>query len=1078
MKSKILSLILSFTIALSYFASVTNFVCASADSLNVKSSVYTVTYSESGNTIGNIPAGTKINTFLYNMRQDNPDYNISIFAKDGTTPDLWNEISEYSTKRMYIIVKKNNSDIGEHFVLVPRTLTSLTGDFENYAEGIFVSDSFWKYIKTSQNTGIGYIRVLSDGNRVFTSAHPAAGDNDYKATDSTSYSNLVSPHFSVPDGKVAQIKFRLRNNNSKVAVSMRDSNQSADGHYIHPVNTFGKIIKCFYSTGTIEDITQNAVTFEYGTWVDFKITIDRSAGNEISVCVNGTYTKSYAVSAFPDFDWNDFKIQFGASPVKNGELRGETDVDGFSFTLSGESYSSSFVKDVNIYSKTNSYGIEYSGMTFTGDNRIKITLKNTNNISSPLTFYAAEKSHGELIKLTSLSIPYENLNDTYYALDLNITDAAKNTIELYIWDSVSLTPLNVTIKPPASQISRAVSNGHPRVLADKNTFNAISSYTHPMQTKWKETVLTYADLICTNYTTTDKSSDFYIGDLDGFSDVANRVKKFAPCLGMAYRLTGDKTYSEKLYDILIAASTLDGWNDGTVSNLTVAYMTEGFSFGFDWCYDAFSAEQKQEIADFAIDYCLGFAIKEYQNISRGSHTWSITYTNHNCIPNSSFITGAIAFADYAPQTCQTVLDYASQRLQIFMAGLFPDGGWWEGPMYTNLFYSHMARASETMRLNFGTDDVIASGGFINNAADFFISVSGPLGSYNFAEQETPTQYAIPELLWLANITNRDDVRSYALKCINFNNVSNCILALIWADNPEKITEHNFENKYIRGIEHITLGNGYNENSSWLSVLGGVNQGSHKHLDLGSFIYDYNGVRWASELGLDEYYKGYHANTSAEKIFYRSRSEGHNTLVINPSSADGGQRMNDSEGISKGEVIKYNLRQNNPFAIYDLTTAYQDKATSVKRGFRLLDNNVGFVVRDEFITSDASDTVYWFMHTEAQITVSDDRKTAILEKDGKTMKLTVLEDNLSFEIVDAITPEPIRSELLAISSAKGLELHKQNWNGYKEGDTNTDNDLKKLQIKHTGSASGSITVMLSTENTDIPYDFGNTLENWN
>ena len=60
---------------------------------------------------------------------------------------------------------------------------------------------------------------------------------------------------------------------------------------------------------------------------------------------------------------------------------------------------------------------------------------------------------------------------------------------------------------------------------------------------------------------------------------------------------------------------------------------------------------------------------------------------------------------------------------------------------------------------------------------------------------------------------------------------------------------------------------------------GDNKANHSHLDLGSFIVDALGVRWACDLGADDYnMPGYFGGK--RWTYYRLRAEGHNTLVIN------------------------------------------------------------------------------------------------------------------------------------------------------------------------------------------------------
>lgn len=1045
------------------------------NTLNVKSSAYIVTYNNSAydskNTISDIPPGTSINTFLYNLRNDNPNYLINIFKYNNNVPELYEKISQIGNRRMYVIVRANAADTGEKFILIPQIKTTLNSDFEKYEKGIFQNDDTWNFTKSSQNVGDANI-IEEENNRVCRISFSKTAD---------SYPSLETGLLKLPNGSRAELTFKLRNNKNNVYVRLRDSNSSSADHYLEPIYRFVKTIRCFSSKNYITNSNGENLSIENGTWVKFRIILDRTnsddSKNSISVFLNDekAASKTAKFSNYSQFNWNEFKVQFGASPSNEFENLSQCDIDDFSYRVLSEESEKSFIEDYNTYSTDKTTGFEYAGAVISGSNKIKVKVKNP---VFPLTLYAAEKSGNELIRVSVCNLDKGKGDSEYLTAELNVTDAVKNLIELYVWEDNTLKPLDTVIKPEISKISKAISNGHPRVLADENTFSKILKSNHHKHVEWKNTVLINADEICDLYTNINSSSDFYVGRFVSFSDSSNRVKKFGSILGMAYQLTKNQKYSDKFYEIAMDASNHTGWTDGSWDNLTTAYMTEGLSLGFDWCYDGLSDLQKQAIADFAIEKCLSFALEEYYNESRNSHTWSVTYTNHNAIPNSSFIIGSIAFADFSPQLCQTVLDNSCERLKIFLAGLYPDGGWWEGASYTNLVYAHLAKASETLKLNFGIDDVIANSSFIKNSPEFFIGIIGPTGSYNFAEQKSPQLTTIPEMLWLANLSKRNDVRSWTLSRINFDNASNCVLSLIWADNPDNVSDYEFKNTYIRGMEHITLGNGNKDNASWLSVLGGTNYGAHKHLDLGSFVYDYNGVRWANELGYDNYYKGYHAETSAEKIFYRTRTEGHNTLEINPSSASGGQRMNDTNGISKAEVIKYDLRSDKPYAIYDMSTAYFDNASSVKRGFRLLDDNIGFVVRDEFTCLSDGNIVNWYMHTDASIELSDDGKSALLTQDGKSVKLYVIEENLSFSVADAITPESILSELLKISESKNLELHKQNWNGYKDGDSDTSNDMKKLKITHSGKASGTITVVLLPISKTVPNNANISLDSWN
>ena len=95
-------------------------------------------------------------------------------------------------------------------------------------------------------------------------------------------------------------------------------------------------------------------------------------------------------------------------------------------------------------------------------------------------------------------------------------------------------------------------------------------------------------------------------------------------------------------------------------------------------------------------------------------------------------------------------------------------------------------------------------------------------------------------------------------------------------------------KYYRGAEVALLRSEWdNPQALFVGFKAGDNKANHSHLDLGSFVFDAAGVRWATDLGADNYnLPGYFSSlpgysTGPRWNYYRLRAEGHNTLVINP-----------------------------------------------------------------------------------------------------------------------------------------------------------------------------------------------------
>ena len=74
--------------------------------------------------------------------------------------------------------------------------------------------------------------------------------------------------------------------------------------------------------------------------------------------------------------------------------------------------------------------------------------------------------------------------------------------------------------------------------------------------------------------------------------------------------------------------------------------------------------------------------------------------------------------------------------------------------------------------------------------------------------------------------------------------------------------------------------------------------------------------------------------------YRVRAEAHNTLVIHPDASAGHDL--DAQTV----VERFSGKQEDSFAIMDLSTAFKTYTNSVRRGIRMQDGKSGILIRDE------------------------------------------------------------------------------------------------------------------------------------
>ncbi|MFX4478063.1 heparinase II/III family protein, partial [Acinetobacter baumannii] len=75
------------------------------------------------------------------------------------------------------------------------------------------------------------------------------------------------------------------------------------------------------------------------------------------------------------------------------------------------------------------------------------------------------------------------------------------------------------------------------------------------------------------------------------------------------------------------------------------------------------------------------------------------------------------------------------------------------------------------------------------------------------------------------------------------------------------------------------------NATYFAMKGGDNTAHHGHLDLGTFVLDSDGVRWAIQPGMENYdlpgYFDMKGGASAPRWqYYRTRTAGQNTPLVN------------------------------------------------------------------------------------------------------------------------------------------------------------------------------------------------------
>lgn len=610
-------------------------------------------------------------------------------------------------------------------------------------------------------------------------------------------------------------------------------------------------------------------------------------------------------------------------------------------------------------------------------------------------------------------------------------------------------------KSPPSEINEAGFSKlkiHPRIVASKEDFDRIkqlyANKSNVYIVEWVDEKLAKAKKLLSE-TFDDPKSDLYIGYFlfDGVrSNAGGRMLNAVKNLSFAWQMTGDPAYGQKVWFLLKRAGIPE---KGTATSeltfpdwypkffLDLSAMAYAYAIGYDWCYDFFSKEQRKYIEQTLFEYGLDPAFKI---MSKSSETFEMRGNhNRNVVKNGGIMIAALAIADKYPDLTSQIVQAGLDNIQYMMPEFGPDGAWFESVSYWNYTISYFVPLVSTLEASLGDDFGLMDYLGLRHTGEFALQATGPLGPNNFHDGGDSKVYASnPAIFWLGRYFADSKMTAAKLDFMIQNKLDADIYDVLWYDSTVTIPEIKLEKDcYFGGLEFVSMRKDWdNPETTWLSFHGGWGEGSHAHIDGGAFIFDALGVRWACDVHKEDYnVGGYRSFTDSKLTYYRVRTEGHNTLVFNPDETVG------QELDSFMKVIKFVPREENPFSVLDMTSAYKKYANRVVRGYMLTDNRNSLVIRDEMeLKSNQSDEIYWFMHTQCEAHVNG-KNSVLLEKDGKSMQLEFLTDAEKAEI-SVVPAEPLPS------SPKPY--------GGKQSDNS---EYRKIQIRLKASGQVNITVKI-------------------
>lgn len=458
-------------------------------------------------------------------------------------------------------------------------------------------------------------------------------------------------------------------------------------------------------------------------------------------------------------------------------------------------------------------------------------------------------------------------------------------------------------------------------------------------------------------------------------------------LSAAWRFTGKRVYLQRAEKEMLSAAAFSDWNPSHF--LDVAEMTAALAIGYDWLYDDLSAESRQAIREAILKKGLEPAL-----VKKG---WVRGHNNWNQVCNAGIMLGALAIMEDQPELARKLVHRAVNGVQVVMKQYEPDGAYPEGPGYWVYGTSYNVILLAALESVLGTDfGLWQAHGFARSAA-YYLHVTGPTGlRFNYPDSGSRGGF-LPTVFWFAQKYDRPSLAWHQYQ-LSRDAMAQDASALVRSRFSPLILPW-FKSKQVIPEELSWMGRGSNPvamfRSSWtdpdavyLAIKGGSPGVSHGHMDVGSFVLDSEGVRWAVDLGPESYHKiesrgmnlwGRKQGDERWSIF-RYNNLSHNTLVVNGQH----QRVD-----GYAPIIRYSDEGAFRHVVFDMSKVYKAQLAEAFRGAGLLPTGQ-VVIQDEFKATEQPATVRWAMVTPAEVTVESNNK-ALLKIGRKVMHLTVLTD---------------------------------------------------------------------------------------
>lgn len=433
-------------------------------------------------------------------------------------------------------------------------------------------------------------------------------------------------------------------------------------------------------------------------------------------------------------------------------------------------------------------------------------------------------------------------------------------------------------------------------------------------------------------------------------------------LSYAYRMTGDMRYARRAEKEMLACCEFSDWNPSHF--LDVAEMSVSMSIGYDWLYDVLSMETRAKVERAVFE-------KAFKPVETEAQPWYGWTSNWNSVCNAGMTAAAVVFYDINPELCGSIILRSLESNPKAMAVYAPDGGYPEGAMYWGYGSSFEIIMIEALEGACGTDFGLAeSPGFLQSGRFLQAMITPRGGCFNYSDASYG-QICDPMLFWIASRTGDISLLFNIMEYLEnsgaevFADNRLLPLAVISAAGLDlgNVASPDWNIWFSRGETPVfAYRSGWQSaDDTYFGLKGGSPSSGHAHMDGGSFIYERDSVRWALDLGMQDYGSlekygldiwSLGQNSDRWRVF-RYGNMGHNTVSVLDSlhCTSGRAEITDTMASVSGKGV-----------VVDLSGLLPQFGKVTRTA--CLDPEDNLHIEDVFESGDSPQTVVWRMNTEA------------------------------------------------------------------------------------------------------------------